>query len=246
VAAINTVLPADSDALLALEPEELAGYLFEYLNQLPPAEQDSLNMHTMLTPSRLGPYYPTRTREIINALAEAWAWLEREGLLVPIPAAIGGHWHHIITRRGKRLRHRGDVESFATARLLPHGLLHPNIAAAVSSEFLRGDYESAVFKAFKEVEVAVRAAGEYADTDLGVGLMRKAYHPETGPLTDMTAPTAEREARFYLFVGAIGAFKNPPSHRRVDHQAEETAALLMFASLLLRIVDDRPFRHIPT
>jgi uncharacterized protein (TIGR02391 family) len=84
--------------------------------------------------------------------------------------------------------------------------------------FRRGDYDVAVFQAFKEVEVAVRKAANakkagYPDSDVGTALMRKAFHPETGPLTDMAVVRAEREAVMHLFSGAIGHAKNPMSHR---------------------------------
>lgn len=106
------------------------------------------------------------------------------------------------------------------------------------SLFLRGDYDTAVTQAFKEVEVAVRKAGGYADTDLGISLMRKAFGGK-GPLTDLKQPPAEQQARAHLFAGAIGSYKNPNSHRNVDFTAEEAAEVIIFASHLLRIVDSR-------
>ncbi len=105
--------------------------------------------------------------------------------------------------------------------------------------FIRGEYETAVFQAFKQIEVAVRSAGGYAATDLGTVLVRKAFN-NTGPLTDGTEPPAEQEALASLFAGAIGRFKNPSSHRHVAiTDAGETFEMLAFASHLLRIVDDR-------
>jgi phosphatidylserine/phosphatidylglycerophosphate/cardiolipin synthase-like enzyme len=68
--------------------------------------------------------------------------------------------------------------------------------------------------------------------------MRKAFHEKTGPLTDQSLPTAEREGFSHLFAGAIGAFKNPHSHRKVvidDLRAAQRQLLL--ASQLLYIVD---------
>jgi hypothetical protein len=47
----------------------------------------------------------------------------------------------------------------------------------------------------------------------------------------------QRVAMMDLFAGAIGAFKNPSSHRDVDFaDAVEAVEIVQFADLLLRIV----------
>ena len=104
---------------------------------------------------------------------------------------------------------------------------------------MRGDYDTAVFQGFKEVEIAVRKVGNYANTDRGVDLMRKAFHVQNGNLTDLNQQQAEKQARSDLFAGAIGSYKNPGSHRDVDVTAEEAAEMIIFASHLLRIIDSR-------
>jgi uncharacterized protein (TIGR02391 family) len=80
---------------------------------------------------------------------------------------------------------------------------------------MRNDLDEAVFAAFKAVEEAVRRAGGFAASDIGVSLMRKAFDKNTGPLADMSHPAAERDALAHLFAGAIGLYKNPHSHRTV-------------------------------
>ena len=115
--------------------------------------------------------------------------------------------------------------------------LHPIIAQKVWSFFLQGAYGSAVFEAFKQVEIAVREVGDYAEKDRGTDLMRRAFHVESGNLTDQSQHAAEKQARSDLFAGAMGAYKNPGSHREVDLTAEEAIELIIFASHLLRIVD---------
>jgi len=71
-----------------------------------------------------------------------------------------------------------DLEAYRYASLLPRQLLHPAIAGKVVPLFIRGDYDTAVFQAFKEVEVAVRAKAKLTNTDIGAKLMRKAFDKE--------------------------------------------------------------------
>lgn len=92
---------------------------------------------------------------------------------------------------------------------------------------------------FKEVEVRVREAGGFADIDIGVDLMRKAFAPGKGSLSDLGAPKAEQEALAHLFAGAVGSYKKPHSHRSVRIEAEEAVEMIMLASHLLGIVDKR-------
>ncbi|WFU39870.1 TIGR02391 family protein [Bradyrhizobium sp. CB82] len=104
----------------------------------------------------------------------------------------------------------------------------------------RGKYDTAVFEAMKAVEVSVRNAASLSDKDIGVWLMRKAFDPENGPLTDKATEKAEREARSSLFAGAIGSYKNPHSHRNVAlDDPDEAAEIILVANHLLRIVDAR-------
>ena len=133
-----------------------------------------------------------------------------------------------------------DVVDALTDDLLPKRLLHHVISQKVLSIFMQGDYDTAVFQAFKQVEVAVRGAGGYEEKDRGTDLMRKAFHVDNGNLTDQSQLPAEKQARSDLFAGAIGSYKNPGSHRDVEMTAEEAAGLIIFASHLLRIVDLSP------
>lgn len=148
------------------------------------------------------------------------------------------------TRRAQTLKTRTDVEAFRKGRILPTDLLPTLFAERVVPLFRRGDHDVAVFQAFKEVEVAVRQTANakgagYADSEVGTTLMRKAFHPETGPLADKTLVVAEREAEMHLFAAAIGHAKNPTSHRDVAITALEAARLIVFASHLFDIVERR-------
>ncbi len=231
---IFELLP-DPEALLALEPEELAGVVIQYLNSLPDSGHGQLNRYNFSLPHTVEGY-PSNYRDRVSfALMEAWVWLEREGLVAPVPGNTGD-WV-FITRRGKQMLRPEDLRSYRRASLLPRQLIHPRIGQKVWATFLRGDYDTAIFQAFKEVEVRVREVGGFAPSDVGVPLMRAAFDPKSGPLADQSALFAEREALSHLFAGAIGMYKNPGSHRDVTIDAPEAVELIILASHLLRIID---------
>jgi len=111
--------------------------------------------------------YPQETRENLKpAFAEAWAWLERECLIAPLPEA-GGSLGFFITRRGRKLVDRNAYEAYRRATVLPRSLLHPRIDARVYPSFLRGAYDTAVFEALREVEISVREAAGFGPEKYG-------------------------------------------------------------------------------
>jgi hypothetical protein len=192
-------------------------------------------------------YPPGASRNVNIAVAEALSWLVTQGLLVVDPEQPSASFY-VPTRRARSLRTRADVEAFRKGRILPDDLLPPLFAEKVVPLFRRGDHDIAVFQAFKEVEVAVRKAANakgagYADSEIGTPLMRKAFHPDTGPLSNKALVPAEREAEMHLFAAAIGHAKNPASHRDFAISAPEAARLIVFASHLFSIVECEPPRH---
>lgn len=154
---------------------------------------------------------------------------------------------YLQSKKSERLESRVNTTRNTEKTVLDNGIntlkadsllkpkLHPVIAQKVLPIFERGIYGLAVFEAFKQVEVAVREAGGYAETDYGTKLMRMAFNPKDGALTD--SQDTEKQARSDLFAGAIGSYKNPGSHRNVEITAEEATEVIIVASHLLRIVD---------
>lgn len=171
-----------------------------------------------------------------NRLWEAWAWLDAHAFVARRVDQDSADSRR-ITEEGERALQLGLERLHAAARLEVE--LRDELTKA-RRQFLAGDYEEAVFSAFRLVEEKVRSLARADDGDLGVRLMRSAFHPDSGPLTDAGAERGERESIGALFAGAIGTFKNPISHRTVSYDDPILAAeAVLLADLLLRLLDGR-------
>jgi uncharacterized protein (TIGR02391 family) len=172
----------------------------------------------------------------LDALAESWAWLESRALVM-FHTSQSAQGARKLTRAGLRAVESGSLSEIQAAERLSLDL-HPRLAGKVRPIFLLGDYETAAFKAMKEVEVRVRTLSGLSEDLVGVALMRRAFHPETGRLTDPEHEGGERQARADLFAGALGSFKNPTSHRTVTYaDPVEASEVVLLADLLMRILD---------
>lgn len=227
----------DADAVLALEPEELAGLSLELILSLPPSSGSRLHPSNFASPDTIGQFPQEKRNEVQHAMAEGWNWLVREGLIALSPT--DNHGWHFVTRRGKQLKDRAGVGAYSSLVLLPRAILHPSILKCCWAAFIRGDYDTSVFQAFRELEVAIREAGGFAADDIGVALAQKAFSEKNGPLSDMEAPSGERVALLQMMAGALGSYKNPHSHRRVHLGAEGASEMIVLASHLIKIVDTR-------
>lgn len=228
--------------MIVMEPEELAAAV---LLVLPAVSQNGMVALPNVTSALMGNAgqegIPMSQRAgVEQALIEAWAWLEAQGLLVPAPGMNGSNGWRKLSRRAAKITDKRTFEQFSATRYLRKEHLHRAIADSVWAAFLRGEYDVAVFQSMKAVEVAVRTTAKLPNSDVGVHLVRKAFHPDNGPLTDKEAQTGEREAMMNLFAGALGLYKNPQSHRDVGLTSPvEAMEVVLLANHLLRVVDSR-------
>lgn len=229
----------DVDVLLKLEPEELGVKLLFWLRQ----ERGAFTLHNAINAfwrsfqdHNQEASFKRQKEGVDLALSEAWSWLVAQGLLVQSPDISGSSY--CLSRRSKRFENEEQFHVYAAARMLQKVALHSKIATKAWMDFMRGDFDSAVLHAMKAVEVAVREASSLSDHNFGVSLMRDAFNPNDGPLVDPAMEKGEKEARSALFAGAIGAYKNPQSHRDVDlDNPIEVLEIIMLANHLLHIVD---------
>jgi len=174
---------------------------------------------------------------VSDRLGDAWAWLEAHALIGLIPRPMKSLGDRRITAAGLEALERGLVPLKAGRRLDVD--LHETLSD-VRSLYLLGQVGLAALASLKQVEIRVRAMGRFSNDSLGTQLMIDAFRPNPtiGPLTDPDAEGGEREAMMYLFRGAIGAFKNPQSHRAVDEDDPVLASeIVLLADLLMRLLD---------
>jgi uncharacterized protein (TIGR02391 family) len=213
-------------------PTEALGLLL--LGHLARGNRDQLHMLDVMNAAYQG-YVTEPDRQLLwDRISDAVAWIESRGLVGP---TVGLGSAQRVTARGREIAADADAltKLFAEDRLA--GELDPALEAKVRLSFAAGDYETACFTAMKEVEVEVRKAGGFDNSRIGVPLMREAFKPDGGPLTDTDAEPGEQVATMELFAGSIGTFKNPYSNGTVDFgDPIEAAEIIQLADLLLRIV----------
>jgi uncharacterized protein (TIGR02391 family) len=141
------------------------------------------------------------------------------------------------TKFGFRFPEREFKKVLEKYSLLPSTYVHPKIIEKSFKLLEKQEYESAVLKAFRTIEISIRERINAEPDEVGIRLIRKAFHPDNGPLTDFDLPKSEREAFAHYIAGAFGYYKNPCSHRDVELDFVEAFERIVVASDLLKKVE---------
>jgi uncharacterized protein (TIGR02391 family) len=171
---------------------------------------------------------------------QAFKLLEKWELADPADGQNGVNGYIVLTEKGKSTSEPVDFERIRLRGLLKEEMLHPLLHGKIYTYFAADDLGTAVFEAFKRVEIEVRAAGGFAEKDSGKALVTKAFGLGSGPLTLPGDDKADCDALMGLFAGSLSRFRNPGAHtNRTYEDVLEAMEELMLASRLLRIIDSR-------
>jgi len=128
------------------------------------------------------------------------------------------------------------VDQAADFENVESSVLDTELAERAVSEFEDSHYQSAVRTSFVVLEERIREAGDFRESDHGVGLMTEAFNPN-GPLA-MGQTESEKEGTMLLYRSAVMALRNPVSHRFVDEIDDEYARdVIHTVNLLLRVLE---------
>jgi hypothetical protein len=190
------------------------------------------------------PYDVQKRNAVDRAIGRASKKLEDAGLIEEPDADNGKNGYRVISEKGRAAAREADYSAVKIRNAFTRELFHPSLPDPAWNSFRSGDYDTAVFETFKALEAAIRKKGVgkngIVESDHGVQLMKKAFDPKSGPLTDMSAhPPSRKERRCELFTGAFGELRNRTAHGDPTITDPLIAVEeMMIAGALQRIVDN--------
>ena len=164
--------------------------------------------------------------------------LERDGYLMQNHTQSSQSFK-VLTKRGLALIDREIEEMKLSSIDIDQIIQNANLIRSIHDDFIEGDYETAIFKSFRQLEESVRNKSCLGAEVIGAELMSRAFRPQNGILKYKFAQTeAEEEALHLLMRSTLMMFKNPSSHRTVGYDNEnEAIEVIGVADLLLSILD---------
>ena len=179
--------------------------------------------------------------EYAELVIEGIGFLDRAGFLIDAPEQVLGHFFR-FSRAGLRAARNPESASFTTVSgQEARTLLHPEIARAALGDFERGEYDKAVYSAFRTLEIAVRdrsgVTATAKDTFYDAFALKGA---DRGRLIPADMENGEANSLREVFAGAYGAFRNPSAHRDVQDDPAQAMRLLLTASALFHVLEELP------
>jgi uncharacterized protein (TIGR02391 family) len=233
---------SSAEQLVAAPVREVERILLRYI-----VEYCADGMHPMVTRDAISnglfdtngyPYSIQARTDVQRVIGRAWKGLDDAEFIEEPDPDNGKNGYRVPSAMGKIAHAGADYEGARMRSKFTREMFHPALPDAAWNAFTVGDYDTAVFAAFKSLEVAVRTKGGFATTDFGAALMKKAFDPDTGLLRDKAAPRLRQKARCELFTGAFGEIRNPKGHNDPTiTDALVAAEEMMAAGVLRRIVD---------
>lgn len=130
---------------------------------------------------------------------------------------------------------RRVIEKYA---VMPESYVHPVIVEKCFSLLSNGEYESAVIQAFKAIETTTRAKIGAPNDMFGERLLKKAFNPDEGVLTNYKIPKSERFAFLNYITGAFSYYRNSSAHRDIELDFVSAFDRIVVASDLLKAIED--------
>ena len=138
-----------------------------------------------------------------RVIGRAWKGLEDAGFIEEPDPANGKNGYRVPSGMGKRAYAGTDYSGVRMRSKFSRDMFHPALPDAAWNAFGVGDYDTAVFEAFKSLEVAVRTKGQLRQYRFRCGAYEKGFRPRYRTAANNAAPRPRRVARCELFTGAF-------------------------------------------
>jgi uncharacterized protein (TIGR02391 family) len=184
-------------------------------------------------------YRPSAKEATIElAVSEAMNWLQVHGFLVERVARGAYQPGLTLSRLANSLDDHEQFRRSARQSYIDPSFLHPALLTAPLKNFISGEFDTAIYQAFKAVEKSVRTSSGLPPHSYGSGMIETAFKPKLGPLANTSLDEQEQRGEQSLMVGAFKRYRNASGHRDsgID-DIVEVAEILALASLCLRIID---------
>ena len=126
-------------------------------------------------------------------------------------------------------------------------IIHPKIKAVCQNKFFSGYYADSVESAFKEINSRLKKIyRKHKKEELdGADLMHTIFNLRNNSQRLLTIESLDtetgrsvQEGYMHIFAGAMQAIRNPKAHDNVTLSKEEALDRLLFASLLMKKIDE--------